>query len=108
MSCMEHEYEALDGLLTIKLEIEYDAEPYRPAKINADPDDCYPAEGGIIVNEVRVLGVTVDADVDLQDILYLNDVLTDHLNDMEETAKADHEAAREAAWEERRAEAREP
>ena len=104
MPVLKHEYDALDGLLTLALEIEYDATPYVPAKINADPDDCYPESGGITVNEVRVLGVTVE-DVDLQ-VAELIDAVCEYLDDLEETAKADHEAALEADWEERRADER--
>lgn len=39
----------------ITLKIDYYAPPYRRARINCDPEDSYPAEGGgIIVEEVRV------------------------------------------------------
>ncbi len=40
------DWEPIDGQL-LSFDVSYTAEPYRPAVINADPDDCHPAEGGI-------------------------------------------------------------
>ncbi len=129
MATLTTEYEALDGLVTLTLEIDYDAEPYVPAKINADPDDCYPESGGITVNEVRVVGITAWNDdsthsVGWKDIqpgsipgwlsegivtwlhepdTFWQDIVAAELDEREQVAKADDQAAREAAWEERRA-----
>ncbi len=116
MTILKHEYEALDGLLTMALEIDYDATPIREAVINADPDDCHPKEGGIEINGVRVVGITANGDHDACARLGLS-YIDDWLSEAIVTALhepdtfwidlvADHldeqgEAAREAAEDER-------
>ena len=47
------DWEPTDGQL-LTFTVSYTAEPYRPAVINADPDDCHPAEGGITDIEVEL------------------------------------------------------
>lgn len=43
---------------TIMLKIDYYAPPYRRARINCDPEDSYPAEGGgVSVEHVTVTGI---------------------------------------------------
>ena len=52
----------------LEYEVEYEAEPYVPARIYGEPDDCYPEEGGEIdlisvkLNGLEVMG-TLDEDV---------------------------------------------
>lgn len=43
---------------TIELAISYYAPPYRPAKVDCDPDEGHPAEGGeVSVEHVTVTGI---------------------------------------------------
>lgn len=59
MPTIKHEYDALDGLVTLDLEIEYTASPIRPAVISGPAERCHPEEGGIEIEDVRVSKVTL-------------------------------------------------
>ena len=51
------------GELRLAVEVDYTVEAYRPARINADPDDCHPAEGGVCdVDEIRCRSIVLVAD----------------------------------------------
>lgn len=79
-----------DGLL-IKLLIPYVATPFRPAVINADPDDCHPAGGGVELDgDPRVVSVEI---VDEAELLC---VCVDHADDLEDEARANYQYYREA------------
>ncbi len=53
MPTTEYHWEPATGQL-LTFDVTYTAEPIRPAVINADPDDCHPAEGGITDIEVEL------------------------------------------------------
>ena len=39
-------------LYDVECEVVCDVEPYRPAKLNAPAEDCYPAEGGVSIEDI--------------------------------------------------------
>ena len=55
----EHDYEQRNGLRTLHCEIDYDAEPIRPAVVSGPAELCHPEEGGVFVDVVRVVGITL-------------------------------------------------
>jgi len=53
------------GTLRLAVAVDYTVEAYRPAVINADPDDCHPAEGGVCdVDEMRCRSIVLVMDGD--------------------------------------------
>ena len=92
---------------TIKLAIDYDVTPYRPAKINCDPDDGYPAEGGEVnINDVEVLSVTRHvpnpALTTIADKLYWEERFVEQIDDDFKIELAEHLAAYDEAQDDER------
>jgi len=55
----EHDFLQRNGLRTLHCLISYDAETVREAVVSGPPERCHPAEGGITVDTVRVVGITL-------------------------------------------------
>lgn len=113
MPTLEYEYDALDGLVTLELDIEYTVSPIRRAVISGPAERCHPEEGGIEIKDVRVGKITLyDAVGDeyamftgaaverlSDDIVkalgepdaYWVDLVADHLNEQDEDTRADYE-----------------
>lgn len=104
------EVENAGRLYNVEFSIDYTVTPYRPAKINCDPDDGYPAEGGDVnINEIKVVSVE-RADVGMFRLIekvsdleafywserFLKHITSDFEIELAEYAAADDEAAREA------------
>ena len=86
----------------IELSIDYDVTPYRPAKIDCDPDDGYPAEGGeVVINEVEVLSATLFHTgatlLDRSDKRYWAERFTEQIDDDFRLELAEHLAAYDEA-----------
>jgi len=71
-------------MLEVEVEVECDATPYRPAKINCSADDSYPAEGGLSIE--KVVRVDTGEDVTSEGVIScieskVLDAYQDYLND---------------------------
>lgn len=72
------------------LTVEYDAEPYIPARVSGPPEHCHPAEGGT----VEIIAVRDEAGAEVE-------ITPDERAELQAEAAehfADEESAREAAW----------
>lgn len=112
----QHTWEEVENagrLYNVEFSIDYTVTPYRKARINCDPDDAYPAEGGeVVINDIRVLSVEmigvgkvkstdVYAKISPIEKLYWTkrfekEITEDFMIELAEHAAADDEAAREA------------
>ena len=55
----EHDFEQRNGLRMLHVEIDYDAQPVRPAVVSGPAELCHPTEGGVEVDAVRVVGMSL-------------------------------------------------
>jgi hypothetical protein len=52
----------LEWELSLPITVEYDYEPYVPAKVSGPPEKCYPAEGGYVsINDVFLGTISIMA-----------------------------------------------
>lgn len=52
----------LEWELSLPITVDYDYEPYVPAKISGPPEKCYPAEGGTVsINDVFLGTISIMA-----------------------------------------------
>ena len=96
---------------TIEFDIDYDVTPFRPAKVDCDPDDGHPAEGGeVIINDIKVLSVKpVDVGMVILTVsekLYWTERFVEQIDEDFEHELRDHAATYEEAAREEAEEAR--
>jgi hypothetical protein len=116
------EVENAGRLYTVELEIDYYVTPFVPAKINCDPDDGHPEEGGeVVIDALKVLSVHIEGASDLANSLVPSnlekfywttrfskeEIDEDFEHELRDHAAAYEEAAREEADEARREHLRE-